>query len=75
MEGTMNQHKYASVFVQHIHPYMQVVFPQSGGINQQDSVKCHTVQSIQAWSEKHQYEFTVLPWWANFPDLNPIKNL
>ncbi|GBO18476.1 hypothetical protein AVEN_164131-1, partial [Araneus ventricosus] len=31
--------------------------------------------SVCAWFEKHQDEFTVLPWPANSPDLNPIENL
>ncbi|GBM39699.1 hypothetical protein AVEN_47506-1 [Araneus ventricosus] len=36
---------------------------------------CHTARSVCAWFEEHQDEFTVLPWPANSPDLNPIENL
>ena len=71
----MNQYKYASVLADHVHPYMRIVFPQDDGIYQQDNVKCHTTGSVLAWFEEHQDEFTVLPWQANSPDLNPIENL
>ncbi|GBM02423.1 hypothetical protein AVEN_76475-1 [Araneus ventricosus] len=37
--------------------------------------RCHTACSVCAWFEEHQDEFTVLPWPANTPDLNPIENL
>ncbi|GBM38690.1 hypothetical protein AVEN_54728-1 [Araneus ventricosus] len=37
--------------------------------------RCHTARIVCAWFEEHQDEFTVLPWPANSPDLNPIENL
>ncbi|KFM66113.1 Transposable element Tcb1 transposase, partial [Stegodyphus mimosarum] len=75
VEGTMDQYKYASVLADHVHPYMRIVFPQDDGIFQQDNARCHTAASVRAWFEEHQDEFTVLPWPANSPDLNPIENL
>lgn len=75
VEGTMDQQKYASVLADHVHPYMQIVFPQQDGIYQQDNATCHTARSVRAWFEEHQDEFTVLPWPPNSPDLNPIENL
>ncbi|XP_023224457.1 katanin p60 ATPase-containing subunit A-like 2 [Centruroides sculpturatus] len=35
VEGKMDQQKFASVYVDHVHPYMQIVFPQNDGIYQQ----------------------------------------
>ncbi|KFM66064.1 Transposable element Tcb1 transposase, partial [Stegodyphus mimosarum] len=75
VEGTMDQYKYASVLADHVHPYMRIVFPQDDGIFQQDNARCHTAASVRAWFEEHQDEFTVLPWPANSPDLNPIEHL
>ncbi|KFM71212.1 Transposable element Tcb1 transposase, partial [Stegodyphus mimosarum] len=75
VEGTMDQYKYASVLADHVHPYMRIVFPQDDGIFQQDNARCHTAASVRAWFEDHQDEFTVLPWPANSPDLNPIEHL
>ncbi|GFT81330.1 transposable element Tcb1 transposase [Trichonephila clavipes] len=45
------------------------------GIFQQDNARCNTAASVRAWFEEHQDEFTVLPWPANLPDLNPIEHL
>ncbi|GFW19190.1 transposable element Tcb1 transposase [Trichonephila clavipes] len=75
VEGTMDQYKYASVLADHVHPYMCIVFPQDDGIFQQDNARCRTAASVRAWFEEHQDEFTVLPWPANSPELNPIENL
>ncbi|GBN33969.1 hypothetical protein AVEN_130488-1 [Araneus ventricosus] len=54
---------------------MRIIFPQNDGIYQQDNARCHTARSVCAWFEERQDEFTVLPWPANSPDLNPIENL
>ncbi|GFW97885.1 transposable element Tcb1 transposase [Trichonephila clavipes] len=54
---------------------MRIVFPQDDSIFQQDNARCHTAASVRAWFEEHQDEFTVLPWPANSPELNPIENL
>ncbi|GBM86966.1 hypothetical protein AVEN_156714-1 [Araneus ventricosus] len=54
---------------------MRIIFPQNDGIYQQDNARSHTARSVCAWVEEHQNEFTVLPWPANSPDLNPIENL
>ncbi|GIY57997.1 DDE_3 domain-containing protein [Caerostris darwini] len=74
----MDQHKYASALEDHVHPYMRFIIPQNDGIYQQDNARCHAaliVLLVCAWFEEHQDEFTVLPWPANSPDLNPIENL
>ncbi|GFU02702.1 retrovirus-related Pol polyprotein from transposon TNT 1-94 [Trichonephila clavipes] len=34
-----------------------------------------TAGSVREWFEENQSKFTVLPWPANSPDLNPIENL
>ncbi|GFX81749.1 transposable element Tcb1 transposase [Trichonephila clavipes] len=45
VEGTMDQYKCASVFADHVHPYMRIVFPHDDRFHQQDNVKCHTTDS------------------------------
>ncbi|GBN49289.1 hypothetical protein AVEN_62956-1 [Araneus ventricosus] len=49
--------------------------PMLTAVHRQDIARCHTARSVCAWFEEHQDEFTVLPWPANSPDLNPIDNL
>ncbi|GFU61684.1 transposable element Tcb1 transposase [Trichonephila clavipes] len=53
---------------------MRIVFPQDGGIYQQDIAECHTTASVRAWFKEHQDQFIVLPCPENSPDLNPINN-
>ncbi|GBN76232.1 hypothetical protein AVEN_264024-1 [Araneus ventricosus] len=49
--------------------------PTLTAVYRQDNARCHTARSVCAWFEEHQDEFTVLPWPANSPDLNPIEDL
>ncbi|GFX63693.1 transposable element Tcb1 transposase [Trichonephila clavipes] len=54
---------------------MRIVFPQDGGIYQQDIAECHTTDRVRAWFKEHQDQFIVLPCPENSPDLSPINNL
>ncbi|GFX32772.1 transposable element Tcb1 transposase [Trichonephila clavipes] len=54
---------------------MRIVFPQDGGIYQQDIAECHTADSVRSWFKEHQDQFIVLPCPENSPDLSPINNL
>ncbi|GBN27246.1 hypothetical protein AVEN_234878-1 [Araneus ventricosus] len=49
--------------------------PMLTAVHRQDNARCQTARSVCAWFEEHQDEFTVLPWPANSPDINPIENL
>ncbi|GFW54947.1 hypothetical protein TNCV_2785621 [Trichonephila clavipes] len=48
-------------FRQCLPPFMRIVFPQDGGIYQQDIAECHTTDSVRAWFKEHQDQFIVLP--------------
>ncbi|GBL86576.1 hypothetical protein AVEN_194831-1 [Araneus ventricosus] len=74
-QGATKSVSSSSVLADHVHSYMRIIFPQNDGIYQQDNARCHTARNVCAWFEEHQDEFTVLPWPANSPDLNPIENL
>ncbi|GFV10336.1 hypothetical protein TNCV_3523711 [Trichonephila clavipes] len=49
---------------------MRIVFPQDGGIYQQDIAECHTTHSVRAGFKEHQDQFIVLPCPENSPDLS-----
>ncbi|GBN81765.1 hypothetical protein AVEN_22855-1 [Araneus ventricosus] len=58
-----------------LHSRRLINAPMLIAIHRQDNPRCHTARSVCAWFEEHQGVFTVLPWPANSPDLNPIENL
>ncbi|GBN92122.1 hypothetical protein AVEN_80942-1 [Araneus ventricosus] len=49
--------------------------PMLTAVHRRHNARCHTARNVCAWFEEHQDEFTVLPWPANSPDLNPVENL
>ncbi|GFV33218.1 transposable element Tcb1 transposase [Trichonephila clavipes] len=70
----MDQYKYASVLVDHVH-YMRIV---SSGMMASSSRTMRGSLQLPVYvrgSKEHQDEFTVPPWPANSPELNPIENL
>ncbi|GFU69908.1 transposable element Tcb1 transposase [Trichonephila clavipes] len=50
VEATMDQYKYASDLLDHVHLNMVIVFPQNG-VFEQDNVKCNTAGSVHVWFE------------------------
>ena len=56
---------YLSIVADHIHPFMETVFPDGCGLFQQDNAPCHKEKIIQEWCEEHNYEFEVLIWSPN----------
>ncbi|CAN9514124.1 unnamed protein product [Ophioblennius macclurei] len=63
---------YFNVVADHVHTFMSAVFPDGGGIFQQDAAPCPTVRD---WFDEHADEFKVLAWPPNSSDLNPISHL
>ena len=59
----------------HVHPFMETVFPNSCGLFQQDNVACHKAKLVLEWFEEHNNEFGVLNWPPNTPDVNPAEHL
>ena len=63
---------YLSIFAEHVHPFMETVFPDGCGLFQQDNAPFHKAKKVQEWFEEHNNEFEVLTWPPNSPDLSPI---
>ncbi|CAN9501504.1 unnamed protein product [Ophioblennius macclurei] len=75
VDSGLDPQSYLDIVADHVHPFMGVMFPEGGGLFQQDNAPCYVADSVQRWFEEHDQEFTVLTWPPNSPDLNPIEHL
>uniref|UniRef100_A0A8P4K6M0 Transposable element Tc1 transposase n=1 Tax=Dicentrarchus labrax TaxID=13489 RepID=A0A8P4K6M0_DICLA len=66
---------YLSTVADHVHSFMETVFPDGSGLFQQDNVPCHKAKMVQEWFVEHNNEFKVLTWPPDSPDLNPMEHL
>ncbi|KAK3570501.1 hypothetical protein QTP86_020077, partial [Hemibagrus guttatus] len=72
VDVTLARTTYLSNVADHVHPFMETVFPDGCGLFQQDNAQCHKAKMVQEWFDEHDNKFEVSP---NSPDLNPIEHL
>ncbi|KAK3548209.1 hypothetical protein QTP70_005161 [Hemibagrus guttatus] len=66
VDVTVTRSTYLSIAVDHVHSFMETLFPDGCGLFQQDNAPCHKAEMVQ---------FEVLSPPPNSPDLNPIQHL
>ncbi|KAK3533885.1 hypothetical protein QTP70_033007 [Hemibagrus guttatus] len=71
---TLTRSTYLSIVTDHVHPFMETVFPDGCGLFQQDNAPCHKAEMVQEWFDEHTNQFE-LTWPPNSPDLNPAQHL
>ncbi|KAK3535325.1 hypothetical protein QTP70_007940 [Hemibagrus guttatus] len=74
VDVTLTRSTYLSIAADHVHPFMETLFPDGCGLFQQDNAPCHKAEMVQEWFDDHNNQFEVLTP-PNSPDLNPIQNL
>ncbi|GBN45200.1 Transposable element Tc1 transposase [Araneus ventricosus] len=74
VEQTLKAENYLNIADQ-LHPYTAFVFPTRNGIFQQDNAPCHKARIVLEWFQEHTYEFHLMPWPPNSPDLNPMEHI
>ncbi len=72
IKNCLNATAYLSIVADHVHPFMNSVYPSSDDYFQQDNAPCHKAQTISDWFLEHDNEFTLLKWPPQSPDLNTI---
>ena len=60
VDVTLTRTSYLSIVADHVHPFMETVFPDGCGFFQQDNAPCHKAKMFQEWFEEHNNEFEVL---------------
>ncbi|KAK3513336.1 hypothetical protein QTP70_012369 [Hemibagrus guttatus] len=66
---------YLSIVADHVHPFMETLFPDGCGLFQQDNAPCHKAEMLQEWFDDHNNQFEELTPPPNSPDLNPVQRL
>ncbi|KAK3568332.1 hypothetical protein QTP86_004231 [Hemibagrus guttatus] len=72
---TVTRSTYLSIVADHVHPFMETLFPDGCVLFQQDNAPCHKAEMVQEWFDEHNNQFEVLTLPPNSPDLNPIQHL
>ncbi|KAK3532871.1 hypothetical protein QTP70_001156 [Hemibagrus guttatus] len=75
VDVTVTRSTYLSIAADHVHPFMETLFPDGCGLFQQDNAPCHKAEMVQEGFDDHNTQFEVLTWPPNSPDLNPIQHL
>ncbi|KAK3532978.1 hypothetical protein QTP70_006210 [Hemibagrus guttatus] len=57
---TLTRTTYLSIVADHVHPFMETVFPHGCGLFQQDNVPCHKAKMVQEWFDEHNNKFEKL---------------
>ncbi|KAK7919271.1 hypothetical protein WMY93_010555 [Mugilogobius chulae] len=75
--GAPEVHQSSSgILADHVHPFMNSVFPEGTGYFQQDSsAYCSASDCVQEWFEEHDDEFKELTWPPDSAELNPMEQL
>ncbi|KAK3553900.1 hypothetical protein QTP70_012922 [Hemibagrus guttatus] len=75
VDVTLTRTTYLSIVADHVHTFMETVFPDGCGLFQRDNAPCHKAKMLQEWFDEHNNEFEELTPPPNSPDLNPIERL
>ncbi|GFU50245.1 transposable element Tcb1 transposase [Trichonephila clavipes] len=56
LHGTIKSDRYLSILADHVHSFVQTVFPEEPPLFQDDNAPIHTAGCVQTWFEVHDDE-------------------
>ena len=68
VNGEITASDYVDILGNQVHPVVQMLFPNSDAIFQDDSSAIHTGRSVMSWFEEREDALQHLPWPAQSPD-------
>ena len=75
LNGRITVSDYMDILGNQVHAMVQLLFPDSDAVFQDDNSPIHTARIVHSWIEEHEYAFQHHPRPAQLPDLNIIKSL
>jgi len=73
VKKTLKSDDYQQILKDGLLPTIEKHYPKANAIFQQNLTPCHKSKSTKNWLTERNIE--ILPWSANFSDLNPIENV
>ena len=65
VDVTLTRTTYLSIVADHVHPFMETVFPDGCGLIRQDNAPGHKAEMVQEWFEEHNNGLQVFTWPPN----------
>jgi len=75
LNGRITASDYVDILASQVHPVVQVFFPNTDAVFQDDASPIHTARSVQSCFEEHEDALQHLLCLAQLPDLNIIEPL
>jgi hypothetical protein len=75
LSGQISANDYVHILGNHVHPMVQMLFPDDDACFQDDISPIHTARNVQSWSEEHADALQHRPWPTQSPDFNIVKPL
>ncbi|KAK3519048.1 hypothetical protein QTP70_016372 [Hemibagrus guttatus] len=59
VDVTLTRSTYLSIVADHVHSFMETLFPDGCVLYQQDNAPCHKAEMVQEWFDDHNNQFEV----------------
>lgn len=75
LNGSLTGNAYVELLGDHLHPFMDFMYPNTDGVFMDDNAPCHRARTVRDWFEEHSGDFQRMVWPSRSPDMNPIEHV